>query len=1459
MAGAVMVLLLNLTSVFVAETKAGGESAAPAGTNWGEPVGGVSVRLTSEKASWEWSQAVILKFSVRNQGEETVSVARNQLGGELEADGVWYSWTNVVNGPLVELAPGERLDNITVNFDSRWDYGSVPFPFGPGSRTVRFAPLARRPGGQAIRAVSNPVEFEVLLPVLPGVQNNTATFSAEDNAAGSSAAIEIRGRLVDDETGGAVTNFWLQSGTASPEKLSEVVWSQSYQGPIVTESLGRFVVQVRRTGQVWRVLAEGYQPQTVPAQPTNAGRPSAELLVRLKRAGELRGVVLDYMGQPVPGARVLLTNTEARVLPAGPPTPMFGNNSTTTDATGRFALRQSGRSDMKVIVVSADGHLVWPVRPSETSQELKITLPQPASLLVRYDIPGDPPDTVLGMSFLTRDLEMPLWQGVNSGVSATVPNHRQTLLTNLTPGSYIFIRFKTLRGEEGGRDLTNILDHQTLLLEPGRTQEVNLVRLVGYPVQGQVTMRDQAQVPPGSISVYVAGGGPRGLGSDGAIFGKDGRFQTALLAPGAYTVMAEAYAPETIRAAGANGRIGLPDFLAWASVTVAADAAPAPMKIELLPYSSASNSLAGPRTATNASVPAPRPLARQPVPRAAPGTISGRVVDDETDEAIVDFLVQSSTPNPMRTNDVFWNGYSSGNLQRPGIFSGLRSPTPQWVLRFLAPGYVPQILTEQSVTNLPASGLEIRLKRGEALQGVVLDGGGRPVAGARVLVATTERVYLMDGKFQYGVFRGGSTNTDNEGRFVLRGEGGPVQKVVIVSPDGHLIWPAIQSETGQEWKITLPKPGALIVRYDIPGDAPEAKPELYLWPQDKEMPLWTNISFGQTVTVSNGGQIVLTNLTPGTYNFRRYKREGEQGAESEQQTIVVEAGQTQKVDMVRTNGQHVRGQVIGLDLAKASGGYIFVKSAEATGLPWPQRSRNEQNEYKFRTFDVSQFGADGSFETAMLLPGAYTVIANVYPPQDRSGGMPYRNNNPDFVAVAKVTVTTEPMPPVTLKLAQAPYVDIAGSGVDDETGAPVPDLMIESGKVNPDKPDEIIWNQGYQGTSQGGRFLLWGLKAGSALRFRANGYLPQAITRNEIIASRHTANLQVRMKRGGELHGVVLDHAGWPAAGATVYLAPLDLGFVRLGPLGWSTSATGSVTNWAHTFATTDAAGRFSLRGVETNGPRVIAVSVDGRMVQPMQASGPGQDLKITLPEPATLIVHYDILGDVAEADFGLTLRTNELELPLWKYVTLKPWGAVPNGGQTVLSNLTPGAYDFARSRRGGVNSQGRAYVFGDPPELVQTDRQRVVLQSGQTQQVNLVRAAGQRVQGKVTGLEPFTNTAGSFLYVASATAIRSTQDFTTNKLEPCFDTVSLGRDGLFQTALLEPGTYTLVAEVYLWGEIPNRETFADDEPQYGGMMFMRPQRLALVASAKVTVTTNAAPPPVRMALRPLVDAEVPP
>src|SRR6185436_7158765 len=112
---------------------------------------------------------------------------------------------------------------------------------------------------------------------------------------------------------------------------------------------------------------------------------------------------------------------------------------------------------------------------------------------------------------------------------------------------------------------------------------------------------------------------------------------------------------------------------------------------------------------------------------------------------------------------------------------------------------------------------------------------------------------------------------------------------------------------------------------------------------NKDLRLWKDLSFGLSFTVTNGGQIVLTNLTPGIYNFRRWKSaDREHGAETERQTVLIEAGQISRVDMVWTNGQRASGQVVGPDQALSSGGYIYVRSIEATGQPWPQGSRNEQ-------------------------------------------------------------------------------------------------------------------------------------------------------------------------------------------------------------------------------------------------------------------------------------------------------------------------------------------------------------------------------------------------------------------------------------------------------------------------------------------------------------------------------------
>jgi beta-lactamase regulating signal transducer with metallopeptidase domain/Leucine-rich repeat (LRR) protein len=1249
----------------------------------------------------------------------------------------------------------------------------------------------------------------------------------------------IRATLLDDATVRPITNFFLQAGTAKSSSASDLLWNPRIVGPIATGADGRFGLNAEETQQVWRVMAPGYAAETI-----SGGTP--EIVVRMKPAGVLRGVVSDWQGRPAAGAKITVTAVDSQMLTNAVLLPLLTNNAT-TDRDGRFSLPRPALGDVKLIVASRDKQMVQVVPCSSSDSGLKIAFPQPATLIVRYNIPGDEPKSKIGMSLRTFEMENPLWNGVQFIVTSEMTNGGELVFSNLKSGTYGLARQKSFSTE--GRDSFISVEGRTLTLESGQTQRVDFVRSTGHVIHGIVAGLEALGVTNGTVSVRAGERNERGI--DLVAFGKDGRFQTALVEPGTYYLSAlvrSADAPRTRILSGVERPTG-PTHAARGYITITADAEPPPVRLELITWDEA-NRLDQQKARTNPPVVVRLPESVQrkldaQLPQRPPGiSLNGHVLDAEKGTPIVDFVVQKGSTNFTTTNQIVWQHYTMGYAENQGAWSARLEDPYDRAVRILAPGYVPETLTRESLAGRSTSDLEVRLRRGQPVQGTVIDADGRPVSGARVYLTTVQPLYLEDGKTIYGPFKGDSTTTDNSGRFILRGEGGSFQKVAVVTADNHLVWPAFQSNPSQDLRIVLPRPGTLIVRYDIPGDTLDAKPEIRIVTTNKETPLWKDVSFALSFLVANRGQVVLSNLTPGTYNFRRWKLVAPNGGvNSDVQLVKVEAGQTQFLDLVRTNGQRIRGRVIGWDQIKSnSDGYIFVRSPDATGQPWPMRSRSYDKEFWLPYYDVSKINADGTFETAALNPGTYSIIAHVHPPApvDSRG---YRNSSPDFVGLAKITVASTTIAPVDIQLSPAQYVDIAGTVVDDATDAAINNYDIQSGTVDPARPGEISWNNGYSGGGQDGHFLLWAQREGVAWRFLANGYVPQVFLRDTVLASRKTAQLQVRLKRGGELHGVVLDHAGWPVASAKVVLAPAGRDDLPGKSAYLGRAGTG------RSFAVTDAAGRFSLQGLGEDPSRLIAMSDDGQMVQPMLLPAGTKDIKISLPKPASLIVHYDIPGDTPELHFSLQLQTNNIEVPLWDGVEGGVWQKVANRGQFILNNLTPGTYTFSRYRRAGVTN-GYDFIYGNPMNSVQSDLRTLVLESGRTQRVDLVRSTGQRVQGQVTGLKQITNSVGVFLYVGSATATRSPHDYETN-LVPCFDAVKIGTDGRFETALLEPGDYSLIVEAFVPVKPRERKSVPDNEPDWGDGMWWTPPQLAYVGSAKVTVSAIASPTPVTIELRP--------
>ena len=164
-----------LASMFPAHQAGGPHPAGNvAESGWGKPVDGLAVRLQSDKPVWYFAEPLALRLSVRNLGSETLAVPESEELGELEMDGVWFTFSYQGSKPYYvvrkPLAPGRQVDDIAVLPTADWSKGATPLRAVAGKHTIRFAVSAVRKGpgpGPTIRAVSNPVEVEFRWGVSP--------------------------------------------------------------------------------------------------------------------------------------------------------------------------------------------------------------------------------------------------------------------------------------------------------------------------------------------------------------------------------------------------------------------------------------------------------------------------------------------------------------------------------------------------------------------------------------------------------------------------------------------------------------------------------------------------------------------------------------------------------------------------------------------------------------------------------------------------------------------------------------------------------------------------------------------------------------------------------------------------------------------------------------------------------------------------------------------------------------------------------------------------------------------------------------------------------------------------------------------------------------------------------------------------------------------------------------------
>ncbi len=158
----------------------------------------------------------------------------------------------------------------------------------------------------------------------------------------------ITGRVTDSATGKPIPSF-----TIIPIDVFRTDWLSAERFNAKAGNDGRLDYLAERTDIPLRlrVEAKGYRTQTGPEFRVGDDAPRIQDF-RLQPSGPVMGVVLDAAGKPVEKAEVLLATPTEQAGLGGQNDDLLGNQTTLTDATGRFAFPNPG--EMFTIVVQTD-------------------------------------------------------------------------------------------------------------------------------------------------------------------------------------------------------------------------------------------------------------------------------------------------------------------------------------------------------------------------------------------------------------------------------------------------------------------------------------------------------------------------------------------------------------------------------------------------------------------------------------------------------------------------------------------------------------------------------------------------------------------------------------------------------------------------------------------------------------------------------------------------------------------------------------------------------------------------------------------------------------------------------------------------------------------------------------------------------------------------------------------------
>jgi hypothetical protein len=412
-----------------------------------------------------------------------------------------------------------------------------------------------------IDAVGISVFVMVLVSCSQNASQRTALVSIAPADAGGTtkpandSTIKISGDVVEDNSGEPLWKFQIQWGWQEPSNPDAIHW-----GPLLSFDKSwqsRFNAELKCPAGAKvtvRAKADGYVPERFRDNFLTAPSQIADhefRLIHVRSDVAVRGVVLDYRGKPVAGAKVFIANYGGVTLREDR-TFSLGDNSKPDDITdkdGRFYAQGTGPEE---VVISTPNLYDYHAVITDPTKEATIHLPEPASLEIHCDVDDSP--RVSEFELTAQGDEDPVGLAKISRSPKVVKGSFLTI-SDLAPGKYKLTRLQFLTvsfpntPDRGWRTLIP-LENKSITLESGKTTNVTFPRPIGSPVRGKVVGLEHSPMR-GAMIVAIPGDvefGPIPLplslplpNEDSVMSEPDGTFTTPRLLPGEYTIIAVTY------------------------------------------------------------------------------------------------------------------------------------------------------------------------------------------------------------------------------------------------------------------------------------------------------------------------------------------------------------------------------------------------------------------------------------------------------------------------------------------------------------------------------------------------------------------------------------------------------------------------------------------------------------------------------------------------------------------------------------------------------------------------------------------------------------------------------------------------------------------------------------------------------------------------------------------------------